>query len=466
MNSHMDRARWTIAAAVGVGLMLTAGCDVNKQLLEPQQPGVISPASVVGATGAEALRTGAIGRFQAWTAGGGNNNQENMVLETSLFTDEYKSGDTFSQRNSWDQRIVQTNDGVLAPAYTAMQQARGYIQNAVQSLKVNVPTAPAEAGQMYFLLGYTEMQLGEFFCNGIALGYTENGSPNYTQPLTDQAVFAVAAAHFDSATAASTGTDALSVQVHNAAAVGKARVLVDMGQFAQAAAAVSAVATSFQYTMTYAQTSQDNDIWIMTTNVKRYTVGDSFDIVNGAVNQIKNAIPFASAADPRVPVTGGTTNFANKSFDGNTAYVGQALWGRDDPNVIVSGIDARLVEAEAKLQTNDYAGMVTILNALRASPQTLGVLKVPAMAAIATTPTTLSDAVSLYFREKAFWQFGRGVRLGDMRRLIRQYGRTQDNVFPTGVFFKGGNYGTDVNFPVPDADKSNPNFNGCLDRNA
>ena len=88
------------------------------------------------------------------------------------------------------------------------------------------------------------------------------------------------------------------------------------------------------------------------------------------------------------------------------------------------------------------------------------------MAAIATTPTTLSDAVSLYFREKAFWQFGRGVRLGDMRRLIRQYGRTQDNVFPTGVFFKGGNYGTDVNFPVPDADKSNPNFNGCLDRNA
>ncbi|HVA57577.1 MAG TPA: hypothetical protein VNF92_06790 [Gemmatimonadaceae bacterium] len=466
MNSHMDRARWTIAAAVGVGLMLTAGCDVNKQLLEPQQPGVISPASVVGATGAEALRTGAIGRFQAWTAGGGNNNQENMVLETSLFTDEYKSGDTFSQRNSWDQRIVQTNDQVLAPAYTAMQQARGYIQNALQSLKANVPTAPAEAGQMYFLLGYTEMQLGEFFCNGIALGYTENGSPNYTQPLTDQAVFAVAAAHFDSATAASTGTDALSVQVHNAAAVGKARVLVDMGQFAQAAAAVSAVTTSFQYTMTYAQTSQDNDIWIMTTNVKRYTVGDSFDIVNGAVNQIKNAIPFASAADPRVPVTGGTTNFANKSFDGNTAYVGQALWGRDDPNVIVSGIDARLVEAEAKLQTNDYAGMVTILNALRAGPQTLGVLKVPAMAAIATTPTTLSDAVSLYFREKAFWQFGRGVRLGDMRRLIRQYGRTQDNVFPTGVFFKGGNYGTDVNFPVPDADKSNPNFNGCLDRNA
>ncbi|MDE3173323.1 MAG: hypothetical protein KGN74_09630 [Gemmatimonadota bacterium] len=466
MKSHIPRARWTIAAAIGVGLLAAAGCDVNQQLLEPQLPNVISPSSVVGATGAEALRTGAIGRFQAWTAGGGNNNQENMVLETALFTDEYKSGDTFSQRNSWDQRVVQTNDVVLSPAYATMQQSRGFILDALKSLQANVPTAPAEAGQMYFLLGYTEMQLAEFFCNGIALGYTVNGDPQYTQPLTNKDVFTLAAAHFDSALANATGTDALSVQVRNSAAVGKGRALVDLGQYAQAAGAVTAVPTNFQYTMTYAQTSQDNDIWIMTTNVKRYTVSDSFDIVNGAYNRIFNAIPFASAGDPRVPVTGATTNFASKSFDGSTAYVGQALWGRDDPNVIVSGIDARLVEAEAKLQAGDYPGMMTILNALRTSAQTLGALKVPAMAAIATTPATASAATDLFFREKAFWQFGRGIRLGDLRRLIRQYGRTQDKVFPTGVFFKGGNYGTDVNFPVPDQDKSNPNFTGCIDRGA
>jgi hypothetical protein len=89
------------------------------------------------------------------------------------------------------------------------------------------------------------------------------------------------------------------------------------------------------------------------------------------------------------------------------------------------------------------------------------------MAALAT-PAIKDSATSLYFREKAFWQFGRGMRLGDLRRLIRQYGRTQDNVFPTGKFHKAGgaSYGTDVNLPVTDNERQNPNFTGCLDRKA
>jgi hypothetical protein len=56
--------------------------------------------------------------------------------------------------------------------------------------------------------------------------------------------------------------------------------------------------------------------------------------------------------------------------------------------------------------------------------------------------------------------------MSDLRRLIRQYGRTQDQVFPTGVYFKGGVYGADVNFAVPDAELINPNFKGCFDRDA
>ena len=53
-----------------------------------------------------------------------------------------------------------------------------------------------------------------------------------------------------------------------------------------------------------------------------------------------------------------------------------------------------------------------------------------------------------------------------LRRLIRQYSRTQDKVFPSGVYFKGGTYGSDVNFPVPDGEKVNPAFQGCMDRKA
>jgi hypothetical protein len=88
------------------------------------------------------------------------------------------------------------------------------------------------------------------------------------------------------------------------------------------------------------------------------------------------------------------------------------------------------------------------------------------MAANLAVPGSKTAAEDLFFREKGFWTFGRGQRMSDLRRLIRQYGRTQDKVFPTGVYFKGGNYGTDVNFAIPDAELLNPNFKGCIDRNA
>ena len=122
-----------------------------------------------------------------------------------------------------------------------------------------------------------------------------------------------------------------------------------------------------------------------------------------------------------------------------------------------------------KFIPSDY-NLGTALTQGQVSPtqtQTLGNFAVPAMAALAA-PAAGAPAIDLYFREKAFWQFGRGPRLGDLRRLIRQYGRTQDNVFPTGAFHKNGGppYGTDVNLPVTDNEKTNPLFTGCIDRSA
>ena len=81
-------------------------------------------------------------------------------------------------------------------------------------------------------------------------------------------------------------------------------------------------------------------------------------------------------------------------------------------------------------------------------------------------PTDMATAVNVLFREKAFWTFSRGQRLGDLRRLIRQYGRTEDNTFPSGDHYKGNTYGDDVNLPVPQAEQNNENFTECLNRNA
>jgi hypothetical protein len=89
------------------------------------------------------------------------------------------------------------------------------------------------------------------------------------------------------------------------------------------------------------------------------------------------------------------------------------------------------------------------------------------MAPIATAPATQDAAVDLLFEERALWMWLTGHRMGDMRRLIRQYGRAANTVFPSGSMRAplSGNYGSDVNYVIPAAERNNPQFAGCLDRN-
>jgi len=343
------------------------------------------------------------------------------------------------------------------------QQARGRARDAINALLAfdTSPTGKQHVGEMYLQMGYIEMELSEAFCNGIPFGETENGQPVYTPGLTSVAGAKLAIARFDSALTFLTGSDAATANIKNAVLVSKGRAQVDAGDVAAAAATVASVPTSFQYNFTYSITTFDNEWWVMGPSVKRYTAGDSVS----AAGQILNAIPFAELNDPRVSVTDTKT----KAEDRTTNFVRVNNWGRDDPIPVASGVDARLIEAEAKLQANDIAGMMSILNALRAAPQVIGVFGVPAMAAL-STPADKNSATNLFFREKALWQFERGIRMGDLRRLVRQYGRTEDKVFPSGDFARNtvptAVYGSEVAFPVPDAEKSNPLFTGCIDTNA
>jgi len=88
--------------------------------------------------------------------------------------------------------------------------------------------------------------------------------------------------------------------------------------------------------------------------------------------------------------------------------------------------------------------------------------RVPGLAPL-SDPGTAAQRVDLQFRERAFWLFLSGHRQGDLRRLIRQYGRGAESVFPTGPWVAGLQYGTDVTFPT--GEQFNPNYTTCLDRN-
>jgi hypothetical protein len=206
---------------------------------------------------------------------------------------------------------------------------------------------------------------------------------------------------------------------------------------------------------TYSLNSRDNQNWALNVSSRRYILPD----VEGG-----NGMNWRSANDPRLP-----TNPAQQTaFDGSSAHFNTTLWARSDPVTVASGIEARLIEAEAALQTGGAGPGVYLakLNEARATNAALAPL---------ADPGTLDARVNLLFRERAFWMFGTGHRLGDLRRLIRQYGRGAETVFPTGLWFKGGPYGTDVNYPISIDELNNPNIpqnptttsqSTCIDRNA
>src|SRR5215510_4349964 len=385
MRQQNYRARWA-AAAVALAVLALSACDWKNQLLEPQNPGLIDPGAVGSPAAAAALRVGAIGRLRNLVNCSGG---ECLWEESGHLADEYKNADFQPTRQDVDQRTMTTNNNTLS--YSGITQIRGPIRDAIRAMKASLPDSTSQIGELYVALAFVEMSLAENFCNGIPLGSTENGVATTGDPLTNQQVLDSALAHLDSAILVTTGTDAGSVFIKQTAVVTKARVLIDKGQFAAAAALVptSAVPSSFQYvwTSSAALNSDDLGIWTLVNSVARVSVADSIDNWNGTAYLIRNAIPFSSLNDPRIPVLSGKLTTPKVApEDGATDMYVQQLWkNRDDPIPMVSGLDARLIEAEAKLKlsTPDIPGMMAILNALRTAPPRMGNFQPVAMTALA-----------------------------------------------------------------------------------
>lgn len=456
-------------AVMAAAMFMLAACNSDK-ILKVTDPDIINPGDIGNADAAEALRIGALGRLSQETSGAGaNNNNDSPILLGGLLADEWRSADTFNERDETDKRSIQITNSVNESSFRTIGRARLAAHQALASLKQYSPDQTGKMAQMYFIIGFSENLAGETYCNGLVFSDASSGSLDYGNPVSDAEAFNLAIVHLDSALALATGKDSLSTQVRNAAQVVKGRALVNLKKFPEAAAAVAGVQTNFRLLVTHSQATISNQIWSLNISGKRYTVGD---------NDGGNGLPFVSAKDPRLPTCTNTVNTnackaigVTKSvgFDSQTPLIAQLIWTTPDaPVAIVTGIEARLIEAEAALQAQNTATWLATLNTLRGSSLTsAGTGGVSGLGPLAD-PGTQVGREDLMFRERAFWMFGTGHRLGDLRRLIRQYQRTQDKVFPTGTYNpgKGGNFGTDVNIPVPQAETNNKNFLTCTDRNA
>lgn len=453
-----SRLRGMVAA---LSVAAVVGCQPS-DILTVTDPDIINPSDVQSAAGAGAVRLGAIARLTAATSGG-SGNSEGLFLLSGLLADEWNNGDSFIARQEVDQRVITVSNSFLTDVDRMLHRARLSGTQATQLLKQYVPNGPAaDVAEMYFIEAYVENIMGEHYCNGLVFSDVVNGAEKYGSPITTTAAFTLALAHADSGLALLTGTTAADVRIRSALAVTRGRILTNLNRQSDAATAVAGVVTSFKYQNLHAQTTSDNAIWSYNNIARRYSV---------STGEGTNGLNYATAADPRIPVCQGgdalcvANGVSLKTRDDLTGplYI-QLIWPTRDASVtIAGGVEARLIEAEAAYKASNVALFIQKLNQARSEGGVTG------LAATLTDPGTNVARENLLFRERAFWLFGRGSRVGDMRRLIRQYQRATESVFPTGAWHKGGNYATDVNFPVPQAEANNPNVSStqtCTDRTA
>ena len=470
-------ALWTLAAAC--------------HLTDVATPDIVPPGGLNDPAALPTIRSGAIGDFGiAYTgsgASGSGGTVEGQVLASGMLADEWINTETFPDRVQADARQTDPASGTFTTIFRNLARSHlSALGAAAKFRQLSDTIRNIGMSEMLSLAAYTRLFFAENYCSGVPLSYPNPdgtivyGAQNTTAQMLDSALLVfnqalTAARQLNDSTAGKSTVVSLAL-------IGKARTLLDMGRIVDADTVVSAVPTSFAYSILHDlnTTRQQNGVYNGIRKFKRYGVANR----EGGVG-----IPWRDTTqlDPRTPFTRTATRNGprtNVGFDNVTPQYDQLRYVDEKASItLATGLEARLINAEAALLRGDTTGYLGIVNVLRGTPPSYILAGVQWSQVPTTPPTTLAPmaalakpasdtaAVNQLFNERARWLWGTGHRLNDMRRLERAagvrggYGRPDTLVFPHGPYFKNGLvYGTDTNFPIPLDEQNNPGVQGCLDR--
>lgn len=458
----MSRMNLTARApALAVTLFLAAACGI----LDTQTPNIVGDEDLNTPAGAATKRLGAISTFTLAKDGDFNpvavpgsedtfnDNSDGHILLSGILSDELVNPGFIPSRTEIDLRLAQPTTAGLSELFQSLHRARNSAEDAAASLQEfgSVPDADTGIPEMHALAGFTYIFFAEDFCSGVPVSRIVNDAIVYGQPLTTSQLLDTAVARFNTALAHPSIVP--GDPIHSLASVGLGRALVNQGLFAEAAAAVTAVPPDFVYETEHATTPA----------ALHNGVFEAFNDGNFGVFDQEGGVglDFVSALDVRVQGDSGL------GADNNTESWFPSKYPSFEASIPTADyLEAQLIIAESELQAGAFSAMTQRLNDLRLAS---GLDFDPDLDPdpVLPDPADLVAATDLLFRERGFWLFATGHRLGDLRRLIRQYGRDVNTVFPNGDYYKGGlTYGVDVNLPLPRREENNPNVTGCLDRNA
>jgi hypothetical protein len=484
---HTNRSTspgWRIWLVIAVGTALLSACNVD-HFLRADDPDNTPPGVLTGPSSLPGYRSNAIGDFGVAFDGNANNpdgfEYEGLVNMSGLLTDELQNTETFPTRTEVDRRHTQINNSTMRDIFFNAQAARQAGARASRAFAAFGASDPGRS-EVVSLQAYSILLLAEDFCSGVPLSDIDSASSNLIagEPQTTQQLVTIAADTFTSAIALATDDDRKFL-----AEIGKARALQFQGrsQLPAAALLVADVPTDWTYKIHHSKNSQRewNGIYEFMWLEGRWVEADT---------EGTNGLRYRD--DPRNPFSTEGGTFIGSDFFGTLRYNSQ-----DSSTVLASGIEARLIEAEAALEAGQNTNFINDLNALRTdggitvTVDTTIVVGTPPDTTIShdtlfhaggghvaglrplVDPGTVSARQDLLFSERGQWMYLTAHRLPDLRRLSRSvanggYGRNPESVFPTGLWYRGGAYGTDVNFPIPIEELSNGNLHGgpltCIDR--
>jgi hypothetical protein len=437
-----------VTRAVGLAALAT-GCGA----LDTQNPNIVDPGNLDTPAGATAKRLGAISQFALAKDGDfnpvnvpgtfiSNDFSDGQILISGILADEFVNPGFIPTRTEIDLRQTQPTNVTLSDFFRSLHRARAAAEDAASSLEKFATDPATNTGipEMLALAGLTYVYFAEDFCSGVPVSHIVSDTIVYGDQLTSAQLLDTAVARFDSALAHPSVAPGDSI--HSLASVGLARALLDQGRFTQAAAAVAAVPPEFLYNTEHATTP----------SALHNGVAEGWQAGNFGVFDQEGGVglDYVSANDPRV------TGDSGVGADNTTpTWKPNKYPDVDAPVPTADYLEAQLIIAESELQAGQFGPMTDRLNLLR---EAIGLTDL-------APPGNATAATDLLFRERAFWLFATGHRLGDLRRLIRQYGRAANTVFPNGSYYKGSlTYGDAVNLPLPRTETNNPKVKDCLDR--
>ncbi len=429
-----------------LALSVLAGC---KDLSSPLASGTVDPSTYTTPESAIEITKSARLQFM--------NTAFNAIIYAGLMTDELQSYFLGSSHiNDSDTRTFTATSAL----YLELHKVRQHARLGRGAMRKYAPQQPSTLlAEMLVLEAISDMYLADFYCSGIPLSTVDfEGDFTYKSGSATYQVYQEAVRLLDSAHQLSKD----SARYQSLIRVIKARSLLALGQYSAADTLVATVPDGFVF---------DYPLWIF-GNVSESDSVSSWGQYGSAANREGgNGLSFREPRDPRIPW---------KEAGYNAWGVEMFLAPMPHRLYVAGSVEARLIQAEAAAQQPGDRWL-QILNGLRTDGTYVvsgtdtswraGSGRVDGLAPL-TDPThgmpegqiAKDLRIDLVFRERAFWLYLTGRRQGDLRRLVREYGRKIEVTYPFGEYFEGQGvyYSTTIDMPI--LDRTNPLYTGCLSR--